>query len=123
MFPRSQSRADLSRVSFSLWDPASHCCLCREQTLPDNMRLRGDINILLLGDPSTAKSQLLKFIEKVRRPPDPTRACKAPCAKRARLIHCGVLAPDRRRRWGCTLQARAAARRVSRPRSSGGRSW
>lgn len=35
------------------------------QTLPDGMRLRGDINILMLGDPSTAKSQLLKFIEKV----------------------------------------------------------
>jgi DNA replication licensing factor MCM5 len=35
------------------------------RVLTDKVRLRGDINVLLLGDPGMAKSQFLKFIDKV----------------------------------------------------------
>jgi len=35
------------------------------RTLPDGMKIRGDVNICLMGDPGVAKSQLLKYIASV----------------------------------------------------------
>ena len=35
------------------------------KTMGDGMKIRGDLNICLMGDPGVAKSQLLKYISKV----------------------------------------------------------
>ncbi|MBO3769933.1 MAG: minichromosome maintenance protein MCM [Thermoproteota archaeon] len=35
------------------------------RTYPDGVTVRGDINLLLIGDPGTAKSQLLKYVQRI----------------------------------------------------------
>lgn len=45
-------------VALQLFGGVSH-------SLPDRTRIRGDIHILLIGDPSTGKSQLLKLISTI----------------------------------------------------------
>jgi len=35
------------------------------KTLPDGVTVRGDINVLVIGDPGTAKSQLLQYVSRI----------------------------------------------------------
>lgn len=62
IMPRSTGRllwTGLSRgASLGANEPHRGACM---QRLPDGTYRRGDINVLLLGDPSTAKSQFLKY--------------------------------------------------------------
>ncbi|MDW8083872.1 MAG: minichromosome maintenance protein MCM [Candidatus Caldarchaeum sp.] len=37
----------------------------RSKVFPDGLRVRGDINVLLVGDPGTAKSQILQYVASI----------------------------------------------------------
>ena len=76
-FRRMASRPDIHDViarsiAPSIWGSedikkAIACLLFggSKKILPDGLARRGDINVLLLGDPGTAKSQFLKYVEKL----------------------------------------------------------
>jgi len=75
-FKRFAARPGAQRKIFDLIAPQIYGCgdikravACllfggSRKRLPDGATLRGDVNVLLLGDPSTAKSQFLKFVER-----------------------------------------------------------
>ncbi|KAH3764682.1 MCM family protein [Pelomyxa schiedti] len=77
VFSHLASRSDVMDVLLRSTAPAIYglptvkqALLCQlfggsSKTLPDAVKLRGHINVLLLGDPGTAKSQMLKWVEKV----------------------------------------------------------
>ncbi|OEH75181.1 DNA replication licensing [Cyclospora cayetanensis] len=66
---RARDAASIAPALFGMIEVKRACaCLLFGGTakiINDTTRIRGDINVLLLGDPSVAKSQVLKFVSKL----------------------------------------------------------
>ncbi|PFH32841.1 putative DNA replication licensing factor MCM5 [Besnoitia besnoiti] len=72
----AQSQNILDKIARSIapalygMEEVKRACACllfggTQKIVADGSRLRGDINVLLLGDPGVAKSQVLKFVDKI----------------------------------------------------------
>jgi len=61
--------ASIAPAIYGLWDVKEAIALLLfggvPKVLPDGTRIRGDIHVLLIGDPGTAKSQLLQFVARI----------------------------------------------------------
>ncbi|MCI4436003.1 MAG: minichromosome maintenance protein MCM [Ignisphaera sp.] len=61
--------ASIAPAIHGLWDIKEAIALLLfggvPKTLPDGTRIRGDIHVLIIGDPGTAKSQLLQYVAKI----------------------------------------------------------
>lgn len=61
--------ASIAPAIYGLWDIKEAIALLLfggvPKTLPDGTRIRGDIHVLMIGDPGTAKSQLLQYVARI----------------------------------------------------------
>ena len=66
---RKKIVASIAPAIYGLWDIKEAIALALfggvPKVLPDGMRIRGDIHILIIGDPGTAKSQLLQYAARI----------------------------------------------------------
>uniref|UniRef100_A0A7C5YST7 DNA helicase n=1 Tax=Ignisphaera aggregans TaxID=334771 RepID=A0A7C5YST7_9CREN len=61
--------ASIAPAIHGLWDLKEAIALLlfggNQKILPDSTRVRGDIHVLIIGDPGTAKSQLLQYVSRI----------------------------------------------------------
>ncbi len=66
---RKRIVASIAPAIYGLWEIKEAIALALfggvPKILPDGMRIRGDIHILIVGDPGTAKSQLLQYAARI----------------------------------------------------------
>ncbi|MEM4475136.1 MAG: minichromosome maintenance protein MCM [Fervidicoccaceae archaeon] len=66
---RKKIIASIAPGIYGMWDEKEAIALALfggvPKETPDGMRIRGDVHVLLIGDPGTAKSQLLQYVSRI----------------------------------------------------------